>query len=159
MRIIDQDPRIVFLGDRHQRREVDNLARSAEYSIRNDQFSRVVRQLRENGLEMLHVVVLVAHHIRSHPKRDHVSGDDAGMIVLIGYYVLSSLYKRRNNPLRSLKTGAKQKAFFAPDELGQSSLEFDMEVKRTRQIARTGATGPVFHDSFYGGFFDFRMSR
>jgi hypothetical protein len=107
---------------------------------------------------MFHVVVLVPNHSCGHPQRDQVTGDNARVIILIGHNVFSALHKRRDDSLGSLKSRTEEKTIFAPDEFCETPFQLDMKVKRTGQVARTGAAGSILSNGCYGCFLYFGMS-
>jgi hypothetical protein len=79
--------------------------------------------------------VSISNNLTLHSFCNQSTGDNAGVILLVGKYILAFLNERRNNALVRLIAGAKKKARLLTEEFRKLRLKLIMQIKCSIEIA------------------------
>jgi len=75
------------------------------------------------------------------------------VIAFVANHVFTLANERADYSQVHLEAGAIQQHSFFVNQARQSSLQLQMDIQRTVEKPRTGATGSIFGNRCYGGFF------
>ncbi len=103
---------------------------------------------------MIEIVVTEADGAGSGTER---AFHQAGVEIVIAEQGVAFFGQRRKRSVISLKTGAEDDRGFFVNEGGEFGFEFDVQIERAVQEARTAAAAAVLFNGLNGGFFDFGM--
>lgn len=95
VRVIDVELGIIRLRQGGELRERSEIAVHAKDAIRNDKRPSAMTSFREEGIQVLHVVMAVHSNIRT---AQAASVEETCMTETICEYKIASTYQRRNRP-------------------------------------------------------------
>jgi len=155
VRVIHENARAVAPGNLDDFRQARNVAFHRIHAVHDDQFPARAA-FAHHAVEVVHVIVAELENLAEPEAR---TIDNRGMIRAVNEHVVAAPDKRRNRAKVRLESGGKHERRFFAAEFRQGALEFDMDVERSIEESRPGASRAVFAHGFEGRRFDARVIR
>ena len=100
--VVHHDPRAVLLRQAADLRQVGDVALHAEHAVGHDQPARIVRDLLELNLQLLHVLVAVGQHAAVAQATAVVDG---GVVLPIADHIVAVAHDGRDDAKVALEAG------------------------------------------------------
>ena len=135
--IVDADNRVVLVGQLADVRQLRQVAVHAEDAVGEDHLESAVLGLFELGLQIGHVVVLVAEALRL-AQTDAV--DDAGVVQLVAQDRVLLAEQWFEQPAVGVEAGDVEDRVFLAEEVGDRLFELPVRLLRAADEADAGKT-------------------
>ena len=142
-----------MIGQAAEFGQLDDVALHAEHAVHHDELARFRIEFSGGGFPGRPCPC--GRTARTRPGK-LAALDDAGVIALVGQNEIAFSDQRADDAQIDLETGAVKQHRLLVHQPGEGLLQFQVDVQRPVQEARTSAAGAVSVDRGFGRLLDFR---
>ena len=156
MGVVHHDPCAVFFRKRADLGQLCDVAAHGEHAVGDDEAARGLRHGAQLGFEVVHVRMAIAEHFA---EGETAAVVDARVVLAVADDVVPAADEGADDAEVGLKARREGDGSVHVHEVGQLTLELEMQPERAVEKARAGAAGAVLRERGLRYGHDFRRGR